>query len=54
MEITQKVDLVDELSDLADKTNATVKLISRNSEEGESLYAAFGGLAGILRYSIEI
>ena len=54
MEITQKVDLVDELSDLAEKTNATVKLISRNSEEGESLYAAFSGLAGILRYPIEL
>jgi peptide chain release factor subunit 1 len=54
MEIVQKVDLVDELSDLADKTSATVKLISRNSEEGESLYAAFSGLAGILRYPLEI
>jgi peptide chain release factor subunit 1 len=54
MDITQKVDLVDELSDLADKTSATVKLISRNSEEGESLYAAFGGIAGILRYPVEL
>jgi peptide chain release factor subunit 1 len=54
MEITKKVDLVDELSDLAEKTSATVKLISRNSEEGESLYAAFSGLAGILRYPLEI
>jgi peptide chain release factor subunit 1 len=54
MEITKKVDLIDELSDLAEKTSATVKLISRNSEEGESLYAAFSGLAGILRYPLEI
>jgi len=54
MEITQKVDLVDELSDLAEKTSAKVKLISRNSEEGESLYSAFSGLAGILRYPLEI
>jgi peptide chain release factor subunit 1 len=54
MEITQKVDLVDELSDLAEKTSATVKLISRNSEEGESLYVAFSGLAGILRYPLDI
>jgi peptide chain release factor subunit 1 len=54
MEITSKVDLIDELSDLAEKTSATVKLISRNSEEGESLYAAFSGLAGILRYPLEI
>jgi peptide chain release factor subunit 1 len=54
MEIIKKVDLVDDLSDLAEKTNATVKLISRNSEEGESLYSAFSGLAGILRYPIEL
>lgn len=54
MVILQKLDLVDELSDLAEKTSTTVKLISRNSEEGESLYAAFGGLAGILRYPIEL
>jgi peptide chain release factor subunit 1 len=54
MEITKKVDLVDELSDLAEKTGATVKLISRNSEEGEALYAAFSGLAGILRYPLDI
>jgi len=54
MEIVSKVDLIDEMSDLADKTNATVKLISRDSEEGEALYSAFDGLAGILRYPIEI
>jgi peptide chain release factor subunit 1 len=52
--ITQKVDLVDELSDLAEKTGATVKLVSRNSEEGESLYTAFSGLAGILRYPLDL
>ncbi len=54
MVITQRVDLIDELSDLAEKTSATVKLISRGSEEGESLYTAFGGLAGILRYPIDV
>jgi peptide chain release factor subunit 1 len=54
LDITQKIDLIDELSDLAEKTNVTVKLISRNSEEGESLYSAFGGLAGILRYPIDL
>jgi len=53
MEITNKVDLVDELSDLAEKTSADVELISKNSEEGDSLYSAFSGLAGILRFAIE-
>lgn len=54
MEIEEKIDLVDEFSDLAEKTGAKVHLISRNSEEGDSLYLAFGGLAGILRYSVDL
>jgi len=54
MEIIKKVDLVDELSDLAEKTSAKVQLISRNSEEGESLFVAFSGLAGILRYPLDL
>jgi peptide chain release factor subunit 1 len=54
MEITSKVDLIDELSDQATRTSATVTLISRNSEEGESLFSAFGGIGAILRYPIEI
>jgi len=54
MEMIKKVDLVDELSDLAEKTSATGKIIASNSEEGEALYAAFSGHAGILRYPLEI
>ncbi|UCD14219.1 MAG: peptide chain release factor 1 [Thermoplasmatales archaeon] len=54
MEIQEKIDLVDEFSDLAEKTGTKVHLISRNSEEGDSLYLAFNGLAGILRYPVEI
>jgi peptide chain release factor subunit 1 len=54
MEIKEKVDLVDELSDMAEKTGTKVELISKNSEEGDSLYNAFSGLAGILRYAVDI
>lgn len=54
MKIKEKVDLVDELSDMAEKTGAKVELISKNSEEGDSLYSAFSGLAGILRYAVDI
>ena len=54
MGIKEKVDLVDELSDMAEKTGAKVALISKNSEEGDSLYSAFSGLAGILRYAVDI
>ena len=54
MEIVDKVDLIDELSDLAERTGCKVELISMGSEEGDSLYSAFSGIAGILRYYIEI
>ena len=54
MEIEEKIDLIDELSDLADKTGCKVELISPDSEEGDSLYSAFNGMAGILRYSVDI
>lgn len=54
MEIQEKIDLIDELSDMAENTGVNVQLISRNSEEGDSLYRAFSGLAGILRYSVDI
>jgi len=54
MEGHEKIDLIDEFSDIAEKIGAKVHLISRNSEEGDSLYRAFSGLAGILRYPVDI
>ena len=52
--IEDKIDLIDELSDLAEKTGCKVELISLGSEEGDSLYSAFDGIAGILRYPIDL
>lgn len=54
MEIENKMDLIDELSDLAEDTGCKVVLISRDSEEGDSLYSAFSGIAGVARYSVDI
>jgi peptide chain release factor subunit 1 len=54
MEIEEKIDLIDELSDFAENTGCKVELISLGSEEGDSLYSAFNGIAGILRYSIDL
>ena len=54
MEIVEKKDLIDELSDLAEKTGCNVEIISLGSEEGDSLYSAFSGVAGILRYAIDL
>jgi len=53
MEMKEKIDLIDEYSDLAEKTSSKVEIISAGSEEGDSLYAAFNGVAGILRYPID-
>ena len=54
MEIVEKKDLIDDLSDLAEKTGCNVEIISLGSEEGDSLYSAFSGVAGILRYAIDL
>jgi peptide chain release factor subunit 1 len=54
MLVEEKEDIIDELSDLAEKTGCKVELISLGSEEGDSLYSAFNGIAGILRYPVEI
>ena len=45
------VDLIDELSILAERTSSKVRLISLDTEEGATLDAAFGGIAAILRYA---
>jgi peptide chain release factor subunit 1 len=54
MEIIEKTDFIDELSDLAEKTSGKVEIISADSEEGDSLYSAFSGIAGILRYPVDL
>lgn len=45
------MDIVDELSDIADALNTTVEIISEDSDEGKTLITAFGGIAALLRYS---
>ena len=50
--INEKTDVVEELSAAAEATGAIVELISRDSEEGELLLKAFGGIAAILRYRV--
>jgi len=54
MELEKKIDIIDELSELAEKSGGKVVLVSQNSEEGDSLYSAFSGIAGISRYPIDI
>ncbi|MDG6228481.1 MAG: peptide chain release factor aRF-1 [Candidatus Thermoplasmatota archaeon] len=54
MEITQKIDIIDELSELVEATSGKVFLISQSSEEGDSLKAAFSGIAAISRYPLKL
>jgi peptide chain release factor subunit 1 len=50
LSITERVDVVDELSMIAEQMNTSVEFISTDYEEGEQLFNAFGGIAAILRY----
>ncbi len=46
------MELIDDLSILAGHTSAEVRLISLDTEEGDTLNTAFGGIAALLRYPI--
>ena len=48
--VAEEVDIIDELTALADQSSTTVRIISDDFEEGSMLYNAFGGIAAILRY----
>ncbi len=50
--LVEKRDIVDELSALAERTNAKVELVSNDSDEGGLLLKAFAGIAAILRYRV--
>lgn len=50
-EIVDSKDLVDDLYEEAAKVGTAVELLSVDSEEGEMLMKAFGGIAAVLRYS---
>jgi peptide chain release factor subunit 1 len=50
--IGETVDVVKELTQMADDMGTTVEIISTESEEGQMLMNAFGGMAGILRFRI--
>ncbi len=47
----EREDVIEHLIDIAEQRGTEVKFISTAFEKGEQLYDAFGGVAGILRYS---
>jgi peptide chain release factor subunit 1 len=50
--IVEKRDLIEDLTKIAEQTGTTVELVSKESEEGQLLLRAFGGVAAILRYRV--
>ncbi len=48
----QVEDLIDNFFEMADSYNARLQLISGDSEEGDMLLKAFGGIAALLRYRV--
>jgi peptide chain release factor subunit 1 len=50
-ESVEREDVIDHLMAIADQRGTETKFISTDFEKGEQLQTAFGGVAGILRYS---
>jgi peptide chain release factor subunit 1 len=50
--VVEKRDLLEDLTKVADQMSTTVEMISKDSEEGQLLLRAFGGVAAILRYRV--
>ena len=53
MDIVEKKDIIEEYAELAEQSSAEIAIIGRESEEGEILYKAFGGVAALLRYKTD-
>ncbi len=50
-DVVEREDAIDHLMELAEQRGSEMKFISTDFEKGEQLLTAFGGIAGILRYS---
>jgi len=53
-EVQEREDVIEHLMAIAGQRGTETKFISTDFEKGEQLYDAFGGIAGILRYSTGI
>jgi peptide chain release factor subunit 1 len=51
--VVDKTDIIDDLAQLAEYSNTDVEVISTETEEGQMLRNAFGGIAAILRFKIQ-
>jgi peptide chain release factor subunit 1 len=53
LQISEEKDLIEELAELADKSGSDIEIISTETEEGQMLWKAFGGITAILRYKLD-
>jgi peptide chain release factor subunit 1 len=53
LSVTDKEDIIDDLAQLAEAANTDVEIISGESEEGQMLKNAFGGIAAVLRFKTQ-
>ena len=51
--IVEKQDVIDDLAQMAEYSNAEVEMISSETEEGQMLKNAFGGIAAMLRFKTQ-
>ncbi len=51
--VEEKEDILEEYSKMAEQSSTDIQIISKDTDEGDILIKAFGGVAGILRYRIE-
>ena len=51
--IIQIKSLIEVLGEVAESIGSDVEILSAETEEGESLYSTFGGIAAVLRYKID-
>ncbi|KYH42501.1 MAG: peptide chain release factor 1 [Candidatus Bathyarchaeota archaeon B63] len=53
LQIKEKTEIIEDLAELAEASAANVEIISTETEEGQMLWKAFGGVAAILRYKLQ-
>jgi peptide chain release factor subunit 1 len=51
--VVDKKDVVDDLAEMAEAANTDVEIISGETEEGQMLKNAFGGIAAMLRFKLQ-
>lgn len=51
--VAETQDIIDDLAQIAEYTNAEVEIISGETEEGQMLKNSFGGIAAILRFKMQ-